>query len=103
MSQYDIYPNPGSLRDAIPFLVSVQNDHITRHTGTTVVIPLRANTLPVEVLAPVVSVEGHGTFVLSANEVFAIDTTRLKSVVAKLTSADRGKIRSAIDKVLGDY
>ena len=36
-------PNPGSRRAEIPYLVTVQNDHITSKTGATVVIPLRAN------------------------------------------------------------
>ena len=103
MAQYDIYPNPGSLKVAVPFLVFVQNDHITRHTGTTVVIPLRANVLPVEVLAPLVTVDGQGQYVLSTNEIFAIDDTRLRGAVAQLNLADRAKIRPAVDKVLGDY
>ena len=79
MAQYDIYPNPGLRRTEIPFLVAVQNDHISSRTGATVVIPLRADAHEVEVMAPLVSVPGHGRLVLSADEIFAIDSIRLKA------------------------
>ncbi len=103
MAQFDIYPNPGTKRAEIPYLVAIQNDHITRKTGATVVIPLRANAQPVDVMAPVVEVSGAGRFVLSTDEIFAIDASRLKSPVAKLSAEDREKIRPAIDKVIGEY
>ncbi len=103
MSQYQIYPNPGTKQAAIPYLVAVQNDHITSRTGACVVIPLRANAQPVEIMAPLVEVPGIGAFVLSVDEIFTIDTTRLKQPVGMLGMADRAKIRPALDKVLGDY
>ena len=103
MAQYEIFINPGTKRDAIPFLVAVQNDHIASRTNATVVIPLRANVLPVEVMAPMVEVPGHGAFVLSADEIFAIDSARLKNPVGSLNPRDRAKIRPAVDKVLGEY
>jgi mRNA-degrading endonuclease toxin of MazEF toxin-antitoxin module len=103
LAQFQIYPNPGSKKTEIPFLVAVQNDHIASRTGATVVIPLRANVQPVEVMAPLVEVEGHGQFVLSADEIFAIDSTRLRNPVGFLSINDRLRIRPAIDKVLGDY
>lgn len=103
MAQYDIYPNPGSRKQEIPYLVSVQNDHITRRTGATVVIPLRANSMPVEIMAPWVTVDGVGLLVLSTDELFAIETGRLKGAVGRLSLEDRAKIRPAIDKVVGDY
>lgn len=103
MAQFDIYPNPGTKKIEIPYLVSVQNDHITNKTGTTVVIPLRANTQPVEIMAPLVGAGEYGNFVLSTNEIFAIDTFRLKAPVAKLSSTDRSKIKPALDKVVGEY
>ncbi len=103
MPQHDIYPNPGSQRVHIPFLVVVQNDHISNHTGASVVIPLRTNMEPVPVLAPLVEVPGHGTLVLSAAEIFTIDTPRLKHPVASLSTQDRAKIKPAIDKVIGEY
>ena len=103
MAQFDIYPNPGSKKVDIPFLVSVQNDHITSKTGATVVIPLRANAQPVEIMAPLVDVTNKGQFVLSTDEIFAIDTNRLKSPLTKLSIADRAKIKPAIDKVIGEY
>ena len=103
MAQFQIYPNPGTKRAEIPFLIAVQNDHIASRTGATVVIPLRANAQPVEVMAPLVEVAGYGQFVLSADEIFAIDSTRLKSPVGFLSMNDRAKIRPAIDKVLGEY
>lgn len=103
MAQFDIYPNPGLKKVEIPFLVSIQNDHITSKTGATVVIPLRANAQPVEIMAPLVDVAGKGAFVLSTDEIFAIDTTRLKAPLAKLSTNDRAKVKPAIDKVIGEY
>jgi hypothetical protein len=41
--------------------------------------------------------------VLSADEIFAIDTARLKISVATLNLIDRAKIKPAIDKVIGEY
>ena len=103
MAQFDIYSNPGVKKVEIPFLVSVQNDHITSKTGATVVIPLRANAKPVDIMAPLIEVAGQGRFVLSTDEIFAIDTSRLKSPLAVLSIADRAKIKPAIDKVIGEY
>lgn len=103
MAQFDIYVNPGTKKVEIPYLVSVQNDHITRKTGATVVIPIRANAQPVEIMAPLIDVPGQGQFVLSTDEIFAIDTMRLKAPVAVLSMIDRAKIKSAVDKVIGEY
>jgi len=103
LAQFDIYPNPGAKKADIPYLVSVQNDHITSKTSATVVIPLRANAKPVDIMAPLVDVVGQGNFVLSTDEIFAIDTVRLKSPVAVLSISDRAKIKPAIDKVIGEY
>ena len=87
----------------IPYLVVVQNDHITSRTGAAVVIPLRANSQPVEIMAPWVDVPGVGPFVLSADEIFAIDVARLKHPIGMLSLADRSKIKPAVDKVIGEY
>lgn len=103
MAQFDIYPNPGTRKVEIPYLVSVQNDHITSKTGATVVIPLRANAQPVDIMAPLVEIAGEGLFVLSTDEIFAIDTARLKSPLAILNMVDRAKIKPAVDKVIGEY
>lgn len=103
LAQFHIYPNPGTKNTEIPYLVAVQNDHITSRTGATVVIPLRANAQPVETMAPLIEVPGRGLFVLSTDEIFAIDTTRLKVPTGMLSLADRTKIKPAIDKVIGEY
>lgn len=103
MAQFDIYPNPGTKKVEIPYLVSVQNDHITSKTGATVVIPLRANAQAVDIMAPLIEVAAKGQFVLSTDEIFAIDTARLKAPFAKLSIVDRAKIKPAIDKVIGEY
>lgn len=103
MAQFDIYPNPGNKKAEIPYLVAVQNNHIASRTGATVVIPLRANAQSVEILAPLVEVPGYGMFVLSTDEIFAIDATRLKQPVAELGATDRAKIKPALDKVIGEY
>ena len=103
MAQFDIYPNPGAKKAEIPFLVAVQNDHITSRTGACVMIPLRANTQPVEIMAPWVDVPGHGPLVLSTDEIFAIDTSRLRNPIGSLALTDRAKIKPALDKVMGEY
>jgi mRNA-degrading endonuclease toxin of MazEF toxin-antitoxin module len=103
VAQFHIYPNPGTKKVEIPYLVAVQNDHISNRTGATVVIPLRINAHPVEVLAPRVEVPGQGLFVLSADEIFAIDSVRLRQAVGMLSPADRAKIKPALDKVIGEY
>ena len=103
MAQFDIYPNPGIRKVEIPYLISVQNDHITSKTGATVVIPLRANAQPVDIMAPLIEVPGQGLFVLSTDEIFAIETARLKAPVAMLSTVARTKIKPAIDKVIGEY
>ena len=103
MPQFDIYPNPGTRKVEIPYLVSVQNNHITSKTGATVDIPLRANAQPVDIMAPLVDVAGQGKFVLSTDEIFAIDTSRLKAPITTLSIVDRAKIKPAIDKVIGEY
>lgn len=103
MAQYHIYLNPGTKLAAIPYLLAVQNDHITSRTGACVVIPLRVDARPVEIMAPLVEVPGIGAFVLSADEIFTIDAARLKHPVGILGMADRVKIKPAIDKVIGEY
>lgn len=90
-------------REVERFLSSLQNDRITSKTGATVLIPLRANAQPVEIMAPLVEVSGIGLFVLSTDEIFAIDTSRLKTPVARLSFSDRAKIKPAVDKVMGEY
>ena len=103
MAQYDIYPNPGLKQVAIPFLVAVQNDHVSSRTGACLAMPLRANAQPVETMASLVDVPGRGVFVLSADEIFTIDVACLKHAVGALSLSDRAKIGPAIDKVIGDY
>jgi mRNA-degrading endonuclease toxin of MazEF toxin-antitoxin module len=93
LAQYDIYPNPGAKKADIQFLVVIQNDHISSRTGASVVIPLHANMLPVEVMAPL----------MSSEEIFAIENVRLRNPVGSLNLIDRSKIKPAIDKVIGDY
>ena len=103
MPQFDIYPNPGQKKLDIPYLVVIQNNHISSRTGTSVVIPLRANSQPTEIIYPLVAVPGVGAFVLSSDEIFAIDNTRLRNPVGALSLPDRAKISPAIDKVIGEY
>jgi mRNA-degrading endonuclease toxin of MazEF toxin-antitoxin module len=102
MAQFDIYPNPGTRKVEIPFLVAIQNDHISSRTGVCVVIPLRAG-VPVEIMAPLVSVPGQGEFVLSSDEIFAIDSARLRHPVGTLSPLVRARIKPALDKVIGEY
>lgn len=101
--QYAIYPNPGSNKLDIPFLVVVQNNHISSRTGASVVIPLRANVPPIEIMNPLVEVPGHGSLVLSADEIFTIENARLRNPVGSLSMDDRLKIKPALDLVIGDF
>jgi hypothetical protein len=103
MPQFDIYPNPGQKKLDIPYLVVVQNNHISSRTGTSVVMPLRANSQPAEIIYPLVTVPSVGDFVLSSDEIFAIDNTRLRNPVGTLSLVDRARIRPALDKVIGEY
>lgn len=101
--QYGVYPNPGGNKKDIPFLVVIQNNHISSWTGASVVVPLRANVPPIEIMNPLVDVPGHGPLVLSADEIFTIDNVRLRNPVGSLGMEDRLKIKPAIDLVIGDY
>ena len=103
MAQFDIYPNPGQGKIAVPFLVVIQNNHIATHTGTSIVIPLRTNSITLETICPPVEVPGAGQFVLSVIEIFAIANTRLHHPLGALSLTDRARIRPAIDKVIGEY
>lgn len=101
--QYQIYPSPGNNRKDIPFLVVVQNNHISSKTGASVVIPLRANGQPIEIMNPLVDVPGYGSLVLSADEIFTIENARLCNPVGSLSTEDRLKIKPAIDLVIDDF
>ena len=103
MPQFAIYPNPGQKKLDIPYLVVIQNNHISSRTGTSVVIPLRANSQPAEIIYPLVTVPRVGDFVLSSDEIFAIDNTRLRNPIGTLSVLDRSKIKPALDKVIGEY
>jgi hypothetical protein len=103
MAQFDVYPNPGQNKIDIPYLVAIQNNHIVTHTGTSVVIPLRTNSITLETICPPVEISGIGSFVLSTIEIFAIASHRLRAPVGTLSLTDRTKIRPAIDKVIGEY
>lgn len=67
------------------------------------VIPLRADAHPVEIMVQLVNVPGQGLFVLSTDEIFAIDSARLKLPVGMLSAADQAKIKPTVDKVIGEY
>lgn len=54
-------------------------------------------------MAPLIEIPGQGHFVLSTDEIFAIDTARLKAPFATLSMVDRAKIKPAVDKVIGEY
>jgi mRNA-degrading endonuclease toxin of MazEF toxin-antitoxin module len=101
--QFDICPNPGQKKIDIPYLVVIQNNHVSSRTGTSVVIPLRAHSQPAEIIYPLVTVPGVGDFVLSSDEIFAIDNNGLGNPVGPLSLTDRAKIKPALDKVIGEY
>ena len=64
---------------------------------------MRTNALSIETLAPKVRVGDYGEFVMSTDELFAIEASFLKAPIGSLELGDRGKVRPALDKLFGDY
>lgn len=104
MARFDVYAHPdASLRRATPFLLDVQNPHISG-LATRVVVPLRAAsafTLRARDLNPSFQVGGREV-VADAAALAAFPTSELRSPVANLqtSSAD---ILAALDTLFGAY
>ncbi len=103
MAQFDVFRNPGRQREAIPFVVSLQNRRFDRW-ATRLVAPLLlrrlAGTAP-HYLAPHFTMAGQEV-VLDVFNLATIPANRLGAVVATLDDEEsRGKIIRAIDELIG--
>lgn len=104
MARFDVYRHPDAeLRKITPYLLDVQNEHISG-IQTRVVLPLRMASfapLPMRDLNPVLEVEGMA-FVLDASAIGAIPLSALKSPVTNLR-AQADLIVNALDALFGAY
>lgn len=104
MARFDIYPHPDAvLRKKTPYLLDVQNNHISR-IATRVVIPLRAANLftqPMRDLNPAFDVAGKQV-VLDTAALAAVPSAELKKPVLNLASQSAAVI-AALDVLSGAY
>ena len=104
MARFDVYPHPDAvLRKKTPYLLDVQNNHISR-IATRVVIPLRAASLftqPMRDLNPTFEIDGKKV-VLDTAALAAIPSAELKQPIVSLASQS-GTITAALDVLFGAY
>lgn len=104
MARFDVYSHPdSSLRKATPFLLDVQNSHISG-LATRVVVPLRlAADLPLRMrdLNPVFQVSGREV-VADTAALAAFPAADLRTPVASLRG-DAAAVLSALDTLFGSY
>lgn len=102
--RFDVYPHPDAdLRRTTPYLLDVQNSHISR-IASRVVVPLRAAnffTLPMRDLNPTFEIAGQQV-VLDTAALAAIPSAELKKPIASLASQS-GAIMAALDMLFGAY
>ena len=105
MGRFDVYRNSGSLAEAVPFVVEVQND-LLDPLDTRVVIPLRrlsrfpTRQLPSR-LTPLFEVEGV-TCLLETPKIAAVPLRLLKSRVTSL-QPQQAEITAALDYLFQGY
>ena len=104
MARFDVYPHPDAvLRKKTPYLLDVQNNHISR-IATRVVIPLRAANLftqPMQDLNPAFEIAGKQV-VLDTAALAAIPIAELKQPIVGLASQSAA-ITAALDVLFGAY
>ncbi len=102
MAQFDVLKNPGQQREAIPFVVVLQNARFDR-SATRFVAPLvRSNLANIaeHYLAPRFTVNGVEV-VLDVFNLATLPTDRLGTPVASLADeASRAKLMRALDEFL---
>ena len=102
MARFDVYPHPDPLlRKKTPFLLDVQNSHISR-IATRVVIPMRLAdhfALRMRDLNPVLEVSGRAV-VLDTAALAAIPMAELKKATLNL-GAQSAAIVAALDALFG--
>lgn len=104
MARFDVYRHPDAkLRATTPFLLDVQNEHISG-LQTRVVVPLRrAERVPVPLgdLNPVLDIEGEAV-VLDTAALAAVPLSFLKKPVANLR-AHANLVTNALDALFGAF
>ena len=104
MARFDVYPHPDVvLRTKTPYLLDVQNNHISR-IATRVVVPLRPASLftqPMRDLNPTFEISGK-PMVLDTAALAAIPSAELKKPILSLTSQS-GVITAALDMLFGAF
>jgi toxin CcdB len=104
MARFDVYPHPDAvLRKKTPYLLDVQNNHISR-IATRVVVPMRAANLftqPMRDLNPTFEIAGKRV-VLDTAALAAIPSAELKKPIVGLAS-ESGAIMAALDVLFGAY
>ena len=104
MARFDVYQQPdAALRRTTPFLLDVQNTHISG-IATRVVVPLRTAhlvALPMRDLNPVFEVTGKKV-VLDTAALAAVPCAELKKAVDNL-AAHSGAVVAALDVLFGAY
>lgn len=102
MAQFDVFRNPGRRRDAVPYVVVLQNDRFVR-SATRFVAPLviaQAGTLAEHYLAPHFKIEGVEV-ALDVFNLATVPTDRLGQPVGTLNDdAARAKLQRAIDELI---
>jgi toxin CcdB len=102
MARFDVYPNPfASERGHTPFVLDVQNEHLTG-LATHVVIPLRTPAgfgQPVKALNPVLDIEGR-PLVLDTASLAPVPVALLKGPLAQ-GSPWRDEVLDALDTLFG--
>ena len=104
MARFDVYPHPDAvLRKKTPYLLDVQNDHISR-IATRVVVPLRPVAYfpqPMRDLNPTFKIAGQ-EMVLDTAALAAIPSAELKRPLLNL-STQSAAIVAALDVLFGAY
>ena len=104
MARFDVYPHPDAvLRKKTPYLLDVQNSHISR-IATRVVVPLRPAglfTQPMRDLNPTFEIAGKQV-VLDTAALAAVPAAVLKKPVLNL-ALQSNTIVAALDVLFGAY
>ena len=104
MPRFDVYQHPDAAsRKLTPFLLDVQNSHISG-IATRVVVPLRTAglvALPMRDLNPVLDVAGKKV-VLDTTALAAVPAAELKKAIGNL-APQSGVIAAALDALFGAY
>jgi toxin CcdB len=102
MAQFDVFRNPGRQRDAIPFVVVLQNDRFDRGATRFVAPLVRTSLIAIEVhaLAPRFTIEACEV-VMDVFNLATLFADRLGSPVASLRDEEsRAKLIRALDELV---